>query len=281
MIAPARPRQDLHRFHRGVLPASVRSPARCLAVSRAGVADRRARRGKGPMSATWRTTSSRAARSPRAGERCAGDYIATRFREIGLRPAGDAEGYFQAWMVRAGSALGEGNEFAVSGDSPAESARGGDTPAGFALGDDWMPYGFSASTRARAPMTPRSGAGWGTGRRRRTRRVDGQGPPDRGHGAPPPHRSARRAPGGIQRRGDGRCCPDRAPRPVGPAPLARRRTARRPRHSRDRRAGRRCRTVFARPPPPPSPPPSNRFGARPATWPPSSPAPVRLPAGRW
>ena len=87
------------------------------------------------------------------GERCAGDYIAARFRALGLRPAGGADGYFQAWMVRTGSALGEGNEFAVSGDSPAEPAHGGDTPAGFTPGDDWMPYGFSASTRAGAPMT--------------------------------------------------------------------------------------------------------------------------------
>ncbi len=87
------------------------------------------------------------------GERCAGDYIAARFRELGLRPAGDAEGYFQAWMVRTGSALGEGNEFALSGDSHAESASGGDTAAEFTLGDDWIPYGFSASTRAGAPMT--------------------------------------------------------------------------------------------------------------------------------
>lgn len=88
------------------------------------------------------------------GERCAGDYIAARFRDLGLRPAGDADGYFQAWMVRTGSALGEGNEFAVNDDFPAESARGGETRAEFALGDDWIPYGFSASTRAGAPMTP-------------------------------------------------------------------------------------------------------------------------------
>ena len=87
------------------------------------------------------------------GERCAGDYIAARFHDLGLRPAGDADGYFQAWMVRTGSALGEGNEFAVSGDSAADRTLGDDTRAEIALGDDWMPYGFSASTRARAPMT--------------------------------------------------------------------------------------------------------------------------------
>ena len=86
------------------------------------------------------------------GERCAGDYVAARFRALGLRPAGDSDGFFQAWTVRTGSAVGEGNEFAVSGDSSSESARGDDTPADFALGDDWIPYGFSASTRAGAPM---------------------------------------------------------------------------------------------------------------------------------
>ena len=76
------------------------------------------------------------------GERCAGDYVAARFRALGLRPAGDADGFFQAWTVRTGSALGEGNELTVPGD----------TPAAFALGDDWIPYGFSASTGAGAPM---------------------------------------------------------------------------------------------------------------------------------
>lgn len=77
------------------------------------------------------------------GERCAGDYIAAEFRALGLRPAGGTEGYFQAWMVRTGSALGDGNEFVLDGD----------TPARFTAGDDWSPYGFSASTRAEARMT--------------------------------------------------------------------------------------------------------------------------------
>ena len=77
------------------------------------------------------------------GERCAGDYIAARFRALGLRPAGDGDSYFQAWMVRTGSAAGDGNTFAVAGDDPAD----------LTLGDDWTPYGFSASARVGARMT--------------------------------------------------------------------------------------------------------------------------------
>ena len=77
------------------------------------------------------------------GERCAGDYIAARFRELGLRPVGDGDTYFQAWMVRTGSALGKGNSFAVGGDGPAR----------LTIGDDWTPYGFSATALVEAPMT--------------------------------------------------------------------------------------------------------------------------------
>ena len=77
------------------------------------------------------------------GERCAGDYIAARFRALGLRPAGDGDSYFQAWMVRTGSAAGDGNVFAVAGDDATD----------FTLGDDWRPYGFSASVRIEALMT--------------------------------------------------------------------------------------------------------------------------------
>ena len=76
------------------------------------------------------------------GERCAGEYIAAQFRALGLRPAGDGGTWFQAWMVRTGSAAGAGNAFALTG------ADG--TP--FALGEDWVPYGFSASTRIRAEL---------------------------------------------------------------------------------------------------------------------------------
>ena len=77
------------------------------------------------------------------GERCAGDYIAERFSELGLRPAGDGDTWFQSWMVRTGSALGEGNAFTVAGDEG----------TGFIPGEHWTPYGFSASTRVRALLS--------------------------------------------------------------------------------------------------------------------------------
>jgi len=35
------------------------------------------------------------------GERCAGDYIAARFRALGLEPAGDDGGWFQSWTVNS------------------------------------------------------------------------------------------------------------------------------------------------------------------------------------
>ena len=76
------------------------------------------------------------------GERCAGDYIAERFRALGLGPAGDGDSFFQAWTVRTGSAVGDGNSFEVAGDASAQ----------FTLGADWTPYGFSASARVGATL---------------------------------------------------------------------------------------------------------------------------------
>ncbi len=78
------------------------------------------------------------------GERCAGDYIADQFRSLGLKPAGDDAGYFQAWEVRTGTELAPGNHLTLV-------APGGDE-AELALGSDWRPYGFSASTRVRADL---------------------------------------------------------------------------------------------------------------------------------
>lgn len=76
------------------------------------------------------------------GERCAGEYVAGQFRALGLRPAGDGETWFQAWMVRTGSAAGPGNGFALTGADGSP----------FTLGEDWIPYGFSASARVRAQL---------------------------------------------------------------------------------------------------------------------------------
>ena len=61
---------------------------------------------------------------------------------MGLEPAGDDGGFFQAWMVRTGSEAGDGNSFRVSDAAP----------AALTLGADWTPYGFSASTEVGASM---------------------------------------------------------------------------------------------------------------------------------
>ncbi len=79
------------------------------------------------------------------GERCAGDYVAERFRVLGLRPAGDGGGYFQSWTVRVGSRLAAGNRLSVPAARSAAQAP--------TLGVDWTPYGFSASGRVEAPTT--------------------------------------------------------------------------------------------------------------------------------
>ena len=69
-----------------------------------------------------------------AGARCAGDYIAAFFQDLGLQPAGRDGSWFQVWDVRLGTRLAGDNRFDISG---------GDHP--FALGEDWTPVGFSAS----------------------------------------------------------------------------------------------------------------------------------------
>ncbi len=66
------------------------------------------------------------------GARCAADYIADRFRALGLQPAGPEGSFFQAFPIRNGAELGADNALVVDG-----------TP--YALGDDWTPTGFSAS----------------------------------------------------------------------------------------------------------------------------------------
>ena len=68
------------------------------------------------------------------GERCAGDYIAARFQEIGLEPAGEANSFFQTFPARKGAALTGDNVLIVNGRS-------------FALGSEWSPTGYSASDR--------------------------------------------------------------------------------------------------------------------------------------
>jgi hypothetical protein len=72
----------------------------------------------------------RAVASP--GERCAGDYLADRFAELGLEPAGRQGNYFQPFSVRRGAELGTGNRLSVAGRT-------------YDIGTDWTPLGFSAS----------------------------------------------------------------------------------------------------------------------------------------
>lgn len=73
------------------------------------------------------------------GERCAGDYIAARFAEAGLQPAGDAGSWFQTFEVRTGSRLAVGNEATIDGQQ-------------LDLLDGWVPFGFSATATAQARL---------------------------------------------------------------------------------------------------------------------------------
>ena len=68
------------------------------------------------------------------GARCAGDYLAATFDDMGLEPNGDAGSWFQTWDVRLGTRLSGDQAFRVG-------AEGGE----WALGEDWAPLGFSAS----------------------------------------------------------------------------------------------------------------------------------------
>lgn len=75
----------------------------------------------------------RAVGSP--GARCAADYIAHHFQDIGLEPAGDEDTYFQAFPIRKGADAGHGNRLEVDGTV-------------LNMGTDWVPVGFSATGAA-------------------------------------------------------------------------------------------------------------------------------------
>jgi hypothetical protein len=66
------------------------------------------------------------------GERCTAAYLATRFAELGLRPAGTNGTWFQTFPVRSGSTLGRPGTLAISGQ-PRERGKA------------WTEYGFSGS----------------------------------------------------------------------------------------------------------------------------------------
>jgi hypothetical protein len=73
------------------------------------------------------------------GARCAAEYIAERFGELGLEPAGAHGSYFQSFPVRTGAELGPENGLTISGQP-------------HVLGKDWIPLGFSATDSAEAPL---------------------------------------------------------------------------------------------------------------------------------
>jgi hypothetical protein len=66
------------------------------------------------------------------GARCAAEYVAAFFRDIGLEGAGPDGSFFQSFRMQMGSRLGEGNALAVGKEQRK-------------LNQDWTPFGFSAS----------------------------------------------------------------------------------------------------------------------------------------
>jgi aminopeptidase YwaD len=73
------------------------------------------------------------------GARCAADYIAAVFQELGLEGAGPQGSFFQSFQVRMGSALGKGNELRIAGRSMNYET-------------DWTSFGFSSSDKVSAPL---------------------------------------------------------------------------------------------------------------------------------
>jgi hypothetical protein len=73
------------------------------------------------------------------GARCAGDYIAGVFQELGLQGAGPGGSFFQSFQVQMGSRLEDGNRLALSGQ-PLELER------------TWIPFGFSSSASVEGPL---------------------------------------------------------------------------------------------------------------------------------
>jgi len=73
------------------------------------------------------------------GARCAGDYIAAYFEDLGLTGAGTDGSFFQSFDIRAGSMLGDGNSLTVDGKV-------------LELGKAWSPFAFSASGTIEASL---------------------------------------------------------------------------------------------------------------------------------
>ena len=73
------------------------------------------------------------------GARCAGDYIAAVFREIGLEPGGSDHDFFQEFPVRKGTQIGPDNVLRIAERT-------------YRLGTEWVPLGFSANGRVEAEL---------------------------------------------------------------------------------------------------------------------------------
>jgi len=80
--------------------------------------------------------------SGEAGNNLAGDYLADRFGTVGLKPAGDRGSFFQSFPVFTGVELGDGNKVTFRGDK--ETA--------LAVGEHFLPLGFSKNGAAYAPV---------------------------------------------------------------------------------------------------------------------------------
>ncbi len=73
------------------------------------------------------------------GARCASEYIANYFRELGLTGVGPDGSFFQTFQVRAGAQLGNHNALKILDKV-------------YELGKDWTPYGFSGTGMASAEL---------------------------------------------------------------------------------------------------------------------------------
>ncbi|HTE20262.1 MAG TPA: M28 family peptidase, partial [Armatimonadota bacterium] len=78
-----------------------------------------------------------------SGNDRAADYIAGRFKAVGLKPAGENGSYFQRFTVFTGVKLGDDNSLAL---------RGGDAPGTLQVRDDFMPLSYSKNGSVEAPL---------------------------------------------------------------------------------------------------------------------------------
>jgi hypothetical protein len=73
------------------------------------------------------------------GARCAADYLADRFTDLGLEPAGNYRSFYHTFTIRNGSELGEGNTLTIAGQP-------------LAVGTDWMPAGYAAHSEVEGEL---------------------------------------------------------------------------------------------------------------------------------